>query len=260
MQPSPAEIARTLVAGRLPGTAHVACRPGPHAVRHATDPMGQILLLTGETDPMGAALRPTDGAADTAVVLDVTDTPPVAGAPSRGRVWVSGWVSPLDGAPARLAALDFADVHATGDLLDVGRGASIYRMEVAEIRLDQSGVTTDVDPDEYAAAEPDPLDGIETELLTDLADHHQPEMSAFIRRQLRDVGHRRFAGEPQVVRLDRYGFVVSLGTGGPRARLAFPAPVRDRAELARLLHPVLCRRCASPATAGRHTSADPAGS
>ncbi|MDG4765381.1 DUF2470 domain-containing protein [Solwaraspora sp. WMMD406] len=249
MQPSPAEIARTLAAGRLPGTVHVACRPGPHAVRHATDPMGRILLLAGADDRIAGALRPVDSAADTAVVLDVTDVPPVAGSPTLGRVWVSGWVSALDGPEARMAALDFADVHPTGELLDLGRGSTMYRMEVAEIRLERCGAMTDVDPDEYAAAEPDPLGTIEPELLADLADHHQPQMTAFIRRQLRDAGHRSRYDDPRVVRLDRYGFVVALGPNGPRARLAFPTPVGDRAELARLLHPVLCQRCANPATA-----------
>lgn len=249
MQPSPAEIARTLAAGRLPGTAHVACRPGPLAVRHATDPMGRILLLTTGSDPIAGALRPVDGADDVAVVLEATDVPPVAGSPTHGQVWVSGWVSPLDGAAARMAALDFAEVHACPDLLDVGHGATMFRMEVAEVRLQRCGVTTEVDPDEYAAAEPDPLGGIESQLLVDLADHHRAEMTAFIRRQLRDAGHRSLAGDPQVVRMDRYGFVVALGPQGPRARLAFPAPVRDRADLARLLHPVLCRRCCAPPAA-----------
>ncbi|MFV2009212.1 MULTISPECIES: DUF2470 domain-containing protein [unclassified Micromonospora] len=249
MQPSPAEIARTMAFGRLPGMAHVACRPGPHAVRHATDPMGRILLLAAGSDLLDGALRPVPGTDDTAVVLEVADVPPVAGSPTHGRVWVSGWVGPLDGAPARTAALDFADVHACPDLLDVGRGATIFRMEVAEVRLERCGVTIDVDPDVYAAAEPDPIGAIESELLVDLADHHRAEMTAFIRRQLRDAGHRSLAGDPQVVRMDRYGFVVALGPHGPRARLAFPAPVRDRAELARLLHPVLCRRCTPPAAA-----------
>ena len=248
MQPSPAEIARTMVAGRLPGTVHVACRPGPHTVRHATDPMGRILILANRTDPIAAALRPADGTDDTAMVLDVTDVPPVAGSPAHGRLWVSGWASPLDGAPARMAALDFADVHACGDLLDVGRGTTIFRMEVAEVRIERCGTTTDVDPDEYAAAEPDPLGPIETDLLVDLADHHQPEMTAFIHRQLRAAGQRPLGDDPRVVRLDRYGFVVALAANGPRARLAFPTPISDRAELARLLHPVLCRRCTPPAT------------
>ncbi|WP_326552855.1 DUF2470 domain-containing protein [Micromonospora sp. NBC_01813] len=248
MQPSPAEIARTLAAGRLPGTAHVACRPGPHAVAHATDPMGRILILANDTtDPIAAALRPVAGTDDTAMVIEVTDVPPVAGSPVHGRLWVSGWMSPLDGAPARLAALDYADVHACGDLLDVGRGATIFRMEVAEVRIERCGVTTEVDPDEYAAAEPDPLGAIESDLLVDLADHHQPEMTAFINRQLRDAGQSSAGEDPRVVRLDRYGFVVSLGVNGPRARLAFPTPIADRAELARLLHPVLCRRCTPPA-------------
>ena len=45
MAPTPAELIRTLVAGRLPGLVHLAHRPGPHHVRHATDPDGRVLLL-----------------------------------------------------------------------------------------------------------------------------------------------------------------------------------------------------------------------
>jgi hypothetical protein len=46
-----------------------------------------------------------------------------------------------------------------------------------------------------------------------------------------------------VVRLDRYRFWVELGNRF--ARLAFPRPVVDRADLAQLLHPMLCHRCAA---------------
>jgi hypothetical protein len=47
--------------------------------------------------------------------------------------------------------------------------------------------------------------------------------------------------EPEVVRLDRYGLLVRVGDR--LARLAFPRAVRDRHDLAHLLHPVLCRTC-----------------
>jgi hypothetical protein len=292
MQPSPAEVARTLAAGRLPGDAHIACRPGPHPVRHATDPAGQVLMLVPTDSDLAEALRPVAGADDLAVVLDVRDVPPVAGSPTLGRVWVSGWAAPLTGAEARQAAQDFVtpldldwssfgertaeggrgpaqgrgptegrrpaeggpvvgNTASVGDLLDVGRGQMIFRMEPAEVRLEAGGRVVDVDPDEYAAAEPDPLQAVERDLLTDLADHHVPEMADFIRRQLADSGHRLPAGPPpRVVRLDRYGFVVSLGAPGReyRARLAFPRRLADRADLARLLHPVLCRHCAEHAT------------
>jgi hypothetical protein len=251
MQPSPAEVARTLAAGRLVGSAHIACRPGPHRVRHATDRAGRVLMLVPADSDLTRALRPTDGADDIAVVLDVPDVPPVAGAPSLGRVWVSGWAVALDGVEAREAALDFADCDPTGDLLDVGQSQVLYRMEPAEVRLERAGGTVEIDPDEYAEAEPDPLHHIEWDLLTDLADHHVPEMTGFIERQLAGSGHTAPAGRaPRVVRLDRYGFVVALGPANAeyRVRLAFPRPVDDRADLARLLHPVLCRHCCSQTT------------
>ncbi|MFI9640068.1 DUF2470 domain-containing protein [Micromonospora sp. NPDC051925] len=236
MAPNPAELIRTLVTGRLPGLVRLAHRPGPFHVRHATDPEGRVLLLVPVFSDLAAELDP--GAADdVAVVLDVLDLPPAAGAPSAGRAWVSGWAVPLQGEPARHAAADFAAVDPTGDLLDVGTRFRLHRFEVVEARLEAAGVVHRVDPEEYAAAEPDPLHVDEAALLADLADHHGPEVAAYLRRRLdlTDV-------EPRVVRLDRYGLVVAYGRPGERrrARLSFPHPVADRAELSRLLHPMLC--------------------
>ncbi|MEV1287603.1 DUF2470 domain-containing protein [Micromonospora sp. NPDC049679] len=240
MPPTPAEVARTLAAGRLPGTAHVAFRPGPHPVRHVTDPLGRVLLLTPSESAPARALRPAPGADDVAVVLDVPDVPPVPGAPSLGRAWVSGWATALEGTAAREAALQYVEVDPAGDLLDVGRGFALHRVEIAEVRLERGRTMIDVDPDEYLAAEPDPLHAIEAELLTDLAEHHGPEMAEYVRRRLRGAG-RDQGGSPRVVRLDRYGFLAFLGPAHApyRARIPFPHPVRDRAELVRLLHPVL---------------------
>jgi hypothetical protein len=245
MQPSTAEVARTLSAGRLAGTAYVACRPGPHQVRHAVDPHGRVLLLVSVVSDLALALRPAGGTGDAAVVLDVRDLPPGAGAPSLGRVWVSGWARALDGQEARRGALDFSEVDPTSDLLEVGRRFVLYRFEAAEVRLERAGTAIDIDPEEYAAAEPDPLHAVEYELLADLAEHHAAEIGEFVRRQL---GEPAGTTPPRVVRLDRYGLVVALGPAGSayRARLAFPRPVRDHAELARLLHPVLCRRTDHP--------------
>ncbi|MEE6260708.1 DUF2470 domain-containing protein [Plantactinospora sonchi] len=257
MQPSPAEVARTLAAGRLAGTAQVAYRPGPHQVRHATDPSGRVLLLVSVVSDLAAALRPAGppGAAGhpagdgrgAAVVLDVRDLPPSAGAPSLGRLRISGWARPLVGDAARRAAVDFAEVVPTGDLLDVGQRFTLYRYEPAEVRLDRGGVRYDIEPAEYAAAEPDPLHEVESDLLADLADHHGPEIAAFIRRQLGDVLPPPSGPDepaPRVVRLDRYGLTVASGVGGGRirARLAFPRPLSGHADLVELLHPVLCRR------------------
>ncbi|GIE96928.1 DUF2470 domain-containing protein [Paractinoplanes rishiriensis] len=253
MQPTHAEVARTLAAGHLPAVAHIACRPGPLPVRHVTDAQGRVLLLSPSDGAFAAALAPQPGAEptrggkpqinpydDTAMVLDITDVPPMAGSPALGRVWVSGWATRLDGDEAKQAAMDYAEIDASGDLLDVGGSKVLHRMDVAEVRYERNEKLVDVDPDDFAAAAPDPLRQIEFDLIADLADHHLAEMSAYVRRQLGSTFQPR--AEPQVVRMDRYGFMVRLDD--KLARLAFPRPVTDRQDLAHLLHPVLCHRCA----------------
>ncbi|WP_428966843.1 DUF2470 domain-containing protein [Micromonospora fluostatini] len=239
MRPSPAELVRTLMAGRLPALAHVAHRPGPHHVRHVTDPDGQLLMLVPVVSDLSAALEPVAGD-DVAVVLDVLDLPPVAGAPSLGRAWVSGWATRLRDDAQRQATLDFADTAPTGDLLDVGTRFRLYRFEVAEARLERADTVLRVDPEEYAAAEPDPLHPVEAQVLADLADHHGAEVTGYVRRQLGDAAP---AGPVRPVRVDRYGLVVAYGPVPERhqLRLAFPHPVDHPGELARALHPVLCR-------------------
>src|SRR5688572_11152171 len=198
MQPTPAEVARTLAAGHLPATAHIACRQGPYPVRHVTDSQGRVLLLAPGNGALTTALRPGGGADDTALVLDISDVPPIAGAPSLGRVWVAGWAVALSGAEAREAALEYADTDPAPDLLDVGTTQVLHRMDVAEVRYERNGVLIDIDPDDYALASPDPLRAIEFDLIADLADHHVDEMADYVRRQLGPAA--RPGDQPKVVR------------------------------------------------------------
>jgi hypothetical protein len=116
-------------------------------------------------------------------------------------------------------------------------------MEIAEVRYERDGALFDVDPDEYAAATPDPLRAIEFDLIADLADHHVAEMTAYVQRHLGPAAKQAAGQDISVVRLDRYGLMVRLGER--LARLAFPRVVKDRHDLAHLLHPVLCHRCDS---------------
>ncbi|WP_174536288.1 DUF2470 domain-containing protein [Micromonospora chalcea] len=243
MRPSPAEIVRTLVAGRLPALVHLARHPGPHQVRHAVDADGRVLLLVPVVSDLAAALVPPEGDTDVATVLDVLDLPPAAGAPSLGRAWVSGWATRLDGDEARDAAVDFAATDPAGDLLDVGSRFHLHRFEVAEARWERAGRVRRIDPEAFAEAEPDPLHPVEAALLADLADHHAEQVGDYLRQRLRLPGDQI----PRVVRIDRYGLLVAHGRPGAtrRARLAFPRPVADMAELSRLLHPMLCPRAAA---------------
>jgi hypothetical protein len=83
MQPTHAEVARTLAAGHLPASAHVAGRQGPFPVRHVTDAQGRVLLLSPRDGALARALRTTEDAGETRLVLEIADVPPIAGAPSR---------------------------------------------------------------------------------------------------------------------------------------------------------------------------------
>lgn len=242
MQPSPAEVARTLAAGRLTGTVQIACDPTRHRVRHATDCAGRLLLLSRAGSELG-------GTDEAAVSLRVEDVPPVDGAPHLGTVRLVGWASALAGPPVREAALEFVEANPTSDLLDVGQGFVLHQVEVAEVRLERAGTVLRIDQDEYARAEPDPLHADERDLLVDLAGHHATQIGEFVRRQLTAGGHPPGDGLPRVVRIDRYGFTIrTTDAAAPegkacRVRLAFPRPVRDRIDLARMLHPALCYRC-----------------
>lgn len=247
MQPSPAEVARTLATGALLGALHLRGHPDRLRVRHATGPDGAPLLLARSVGLVAAALRPAPGEADTAVVLSVDDVPPVAGAPGHGRLWLSGWATRLAGAEARRAAQTYAEINPTGDLLDVGHGHALYRLDVAEIRLARAATLVDVDVDDYLAAEPDPLHPYERELLAGERGRRLVERVA-----VRTAADATAGCRP--LRLDRYGLVVvaddkvagsgpSAGSGtgdaarAPRRRLAFPRRVDDLDDLTRLLAP-----------------------
>ncbi|GIH15429.1 DUF2470 domain-containing protein [Rugosimonospora africana] len=244
---SPAEIARTLVAGHLPGLAHVPRWPVPLPIRYAADTAGQPLILAGYASAAAEALWRAGDGPDVPVAIAVSDVAPVPEAPCLGRAWVAGWARPLTGTAARDAALDFAAVHPTGDLLLLGQGFVLYRVEVAAVRLEPptgepAGDPVEIDPAGYAAAEPDPLHVIENALLSGLAHHHRGELAAMLHRLAPTAGTCGAIVTP--VRIDRYGMLVDLTdptaddrVAPRRIRVDFPAPLRDARQFVTLLRP-----------------------
>ncbi|HEY8472856.1 MAG TPA: DUF2470 domain-containing protein [Natronosporangium sp.] len=234
MKPSPAEIARTLVRGRLPGRLQLAGETAPTGLAHAADRAGRPLILVRDSDqppPAGPA------------TLTVVDVPPMPEAPSLGRVLVEGSLHRLSNAAAAVAVHTFAEGNPVADLLDVGRGASLCRLTVTRVQLDRGSTTIDVDLADYAGAEPDPLHEYERDLLADLAGHHRYEVESYLRCLLALNG-RAPRVSPRPLRLDRYGFTVDVGEPGRYLRLSFLRPVHCRHELAHLLRPVLFPSCA----------------
>lgn len=148
------EIARTLATGHFLGVVHVNGHRGRLRVRHATPADGTPLLLTRSTGTLAAALVPPPGETDTAVVLAVDGRHPDV----PGRLWLSGWAEPLAGADARAAAIAYAAVNPTEDLLGVGQGHALYRVEVGEVRLAFGATLVELDVDEFRDASPIALD------------------------------------------------------------------------------------------------------
>jgi hypothetical protein len=239
--PTHAETVRTLVAGQVPGQLHIPGHDRTFTVRHATDPAGNLLLLMAYQDPAAHALRAIRHAAETPVTLTVDDTPPVPGAPIRGRAWVSGWATPLAGDAARDAAMDFATTHVTGDLLLLGSGFVLYRVEVDAVRLRHAMATLDLNSADYAQAAPDAIYPQERMLLATIARHHWPALLHSLTPG--SVGGGLDPASVVPIRLDRYGLLVEIVDHAAghrsrpprRVRMNFAQPVADPADLIALL-------------------------
>ena len=140
-----AHFAHRLASANTTIEVRVVWHPNPFRVRHALDPHGRPLLLCRAGGALDNALTSND-----AVVLNVCR--------GRDQLWIAGWAAPSSGTSAFAAALEFAATRPLGDLLDVGHGFGIYRVDVAEIRLRcGDGPMEEVDVDDYAAASSEPV-------------------------------------------------------------------------------------------------------
>lgn len=244
MGASDAEVVRTLVRGRLPGRLSATRTGDGGAVRHATTPGGHPLVLVRDDDPLAGLLELDAREPAARVQLRVPDVPPLSGSPVLGEARLTGRLRELGTDERPAAALEFAASNPIADLFDVGRGVSMYGIEVESVSIHRHNGVRQVDPAAFVAAEPDPLHEAERDLLIDLSDHHSAEIGCFFRQTLAAAGVTRRA-TPRAVRLNRYGFVVDAGPpaegepGGRWARLEFTRAVRDEHDLGHLLHPVL---------------------
>lgn len=222
-QPSAAERARTLVEGNsslalaIPGLSPDPAEPMV-PLRHSVGPSGDVFLLFPRDAPAVRAVRRA-GDDELAAVLEITDVAPVA-VPHRirGRVWLAGWLTPVPGGAFEA-------------------GTELLRLETGELSLDDLWGAALVEPDEFAAAEPDPLLPYETEVLQHLAAAHSPDVEllcGLIAGPGTPCGAPRAASGAVPLALDRFGLRVRFT--GPEgtfdARFDFPEPV-DGPEAAR---------------------------
>ncbi|GIJ10918.1 hypothetical protein ACFFMR_17325 [Micromonospora andamanensis] len=242
MQPSRAELARTLVSSTTLATVVAGDLPAVTGVRHGADADGRVLLICHRGDPL------TTGARD--VFVEIADEPPLPFSPGWGRVRIGGRAIPLSGTAARVAADVVATTLPDPDLLDIGHGTVIVEVVPSRVTLlprrsephEAHGSELVIDLADYRDAGPDPVAPMERPLLVDLVDHHGPQLYPFLRRQLVASGVDLPADcLPCLLRLDRYGMLVSVPDGDGTAcyRLCFTPPLDGQQDLLDRLHPVL---------------------
>ncbi|MDF3298929.1 DUF2470 domain-containing protein [Streptomyces tropicalis] len=181
---------------------------------HSVTADGRILLSVPEDSPLRvAAVCAPRG--EPSAVLEFADVAPVPVRDRiRARLWLAGWCA-------------------------MGEGRLVFHPTRVVLREPSGAVL--VDRDDFAAAAPDPLTAAEARLLTHLADAH-PDA---VERLTRLVGADALFGAVRVrpLALDRHGLTLRIerARGHGDARLPFPAPADDVAQLTERLHALLAR-------------------
>ncbi|WP_425774943.1 DUF2470 domain-containing protein [Micromonospora sp. DT228] len=201
-------------------TLHVPGVEAYVAGRHVVTPDGRLRIDL----PTGCDLtHHLAQQRETVAMIEVTDLAPI---PVRNRVRARG----------RLTGWLVTEAAATGSDQDL---AVVLDLATAELTVD--GRTRGVDPEVFAAAQPDPLADAEADLLCHL-DHHHPRT---VERLCRLVPGRHLQGVRQVrpVRLDRHGVVLrlELASGDRDVRLNFRTPLRHPDQLGAQIEALLRR-------------------
>ncbi|WP_243737481.1 DUF2470 domain-containing protein [Blastococcus xanthinilyticus] len=237
--PDAAERART-VATRPAATVCAPGIQGGRVLAHTVTRDGQVLLVVSRDGDLATAVRAAPGQ-DLSTLLMVSDHAPVPlRCPVRAQLWLSGWATPVRPADRRTAVLAFAEQRPDPSLLDVGRTAELLRLDLAEVVLGEAGAAADVGLQEFLAARPDPLAGIEAEHLTHLAADHADVLALLAGRLPAGL-----LGPGDVLRplaLDRFGFRLRVERrfGHVDVRVPFPRPLTCAGQLGPAVARVLC--------------------
>jgi hypothetical protein len=234
--PTPAERART-VATCSSAWVHALGTGTSPLLRATTTAGGDVLLVVPRSGGLADAVRRSP-LGDLPARLTVTRRSPLPlRDPVRGQLQLVGWLTAVTPAEETALVLDFAEVCPADVLLDVGLTATLLRLDVAEVLLEEGGTSSVIEPEQFAEASPDPLAADEVDLV---GEHARPLAELCARVRL-------WAGEDDGVHLlgvDRFGvlFRVECPASHYDLRVPFPGPVTDRAGFATALGDVL--RCA----------------
>ncbi|UOY02483.1 DUF2470 domain-containing protein [Blastococcus sp. PRF04-17] len=239
LRPAPAERARTVFSRRSAAVC-AAGIPGSRVLAHTVTTAGQTLLVVPTDGVLAAAVSAAPNRDLSALVM-VTDRAPVPlQNPVRAQVWLSGWLTPVRRHDRRAALLAFAETLPDERLLDVGRSATLLRLDLAEVVLGENGGGTDVPLQDFLAARPDPLARVEADTVRHLDRDHPGFLAA-----LRSLVPAGLSGPDDVLRplgVDRYGIRIRVEgrSGHHDLRLPFARPLTCPGQLGAALNSLSC--------------------
>jgi hypothetical protein len=225
-QPPAAERART-IAARPAASLYVLGLGICQLWGATTTDAGDVLLVVPTDGAMTAALRHSP-LGDVPARLTVTDRTPVpVPHPVRGLLQLSGWIEPIAEYDVTRLVLDFADTQPCDSLFDVGLSATLLRLELGEVQLEEAGGTTQIEPEDFLAARPDAVSRAEIELM---AEQCEPLIRLARRVQQRIDRHDAV----RLLGLDRFGvrYRVQSRTGCYDLRVPFHRPLDGPAAFA----------------------------
>lgn len=218
--PTDAERARSVAArggtASLVGTGAPPVTPVVHHIRAD----GSAVLLLADEDPVIEKIR---AGGELAAMLELTDRAPVdLREPVRALLWITGRIWLPDAPIARRIALQVADADPHPDLLRLGHGATLARLDPGFAVLADAEGTAALTPVELAAARPDPFCKFETHWLAHLDEAH-PDVFEALGRYLPAVLRDKRDARIRPLAVDRCGIRlrVETTTGDHDVRLAW---------------------------------------
>ena len=199
---------------------------------HRIQADGSAALLLADDDPVLALLLRTRGG-ELSAMLEVTDRAPVdLREPVRALLWITGRIRQPDPAAARRIAVQVADTHPNPELLRLGHGATLLRLDPGFAVISDAEGTAVLAPIDLAAARPDPFCRYEQAWLAHLEQAHPEVFGALHRLLPRPLRDRRDA-RVRPLAVDRCGLRlrVETATGDHDVRLAWAQAASTAAEL-----------------------------
>lgn len=208
--------------------------PSPVTMVHLFD--GQAFLLIGsDTAAMAAAAETND---PIPAMIEVTDCAPIdLREPVRSLIWLNGTLHRVPADLERDLAVEIAMDHPSDELLDLGHGSSMLRVQLGGAVIATSAGAASVSAEELTRAVPDPF----WENEADWISHLDSEHSDLVVQMSRRLPPTMRTGRVRPLGIDRFGirFRVEADCGeGDRdsdVRLSFDRPVTDVVELSKAL-------------------------